>query len=507
METANPKDLPAKKINFSEWYRYVVFELNLLKYYDVSGCYVMMPTATKFWEIIQSHLDKEFKKHDVENVYFPLLISEYNLSREESHIDGFKAEVAWVTHEKTEDELKLNNQNYQNNQNNQNNRLAIRPTSECAFYPTFQTIIKSHADLPLKYNQWCNVVRWEFSTPTPFVRSREFLWNEGHCAFSSENEAHNNAIDMINVYKHFYQKVLRVPVICGKKTTGEKFAGADETFTIETFIPDAGKGIQCATSHNLGQNFSKMFDIKFQQNDQNGGTEFVHQTSWGCTTRSIGTMIMTHGDDKGLVLPSEIATYHIVIVPIYSKDTEIIINEYCQNVTNLLKSFGLRVQYDNTSRRPGWKYNYWEERGIPLRFEIGKKEAGELAVMICRRDTKEKIKIPLNTIDEIYMKNLLSDYDKKLYEKAIYLIKNSTIKINSIKDIGNNIENIDVTKLYYGNLCENIDCEKIIKQMKIKPQCRPDNESTDLFGFVDTNKKCCVCQCDTDLVCVISRGF
>lgn len=517
MEQKNTKN---KRDGFSEWYQSVVFDNGLLKYYDVSGCYVMMPTTMKFWELIQSYLDSEFKKTRVENVYFPLLITERNLSREASHIEGFKAEVAWVTHSDTKEELEMKEESETTEKTEKTNRLAIRPTSECAFYPTFNEVIKNHADMPLKWNQWCNVVRWEFSDPTPFIRSREFLWNEGHCAFATAEEADHNANEMIQIYKQFYKNFLSVPVFCGVKTSGERFGGAINTYTIETFISDAGKGIQCATSHNLGQNFSKMFDIRFQPNvsdGTSGNTQFVHQTSWGCTTRSIGTMIMTHGDDKGLILPSSIANYQIIIVPIYKKNTEQTILDYCLDVQLELQNrardyYGrfdaYRIFIDRRNNKPGWKYNYWEEKGIPFRFEIGMEEVKSKSVVLYSRDVAKKetftVEYIKNNLDNLFLK-----YNTNLYYSAFERIQHSLQLINSIDEIKEALEKSQ-SKLFYGNLCEEIECEKAIKQLKIKPLCRPDIESINKFHLKKQNNECCVCKSsasDGITLCLFSKGF
>src|SRR3989304_2025662 len=280
-----------KNNDFSQWYRQIVLKSNMIKYYDVSGCYVLLPNSYGLWENIKEFLDTQFKKLGVENCYFPLFITKSNMEKEKEHIEGFQPEVAWVT--------KIGNLEDKGNKddkedNNLVEPLAIRPTSECAMYPIFPSLIKSHKDLPLKLNQWCNVVRWEFKDPYPFIRSREFLWQEGHTCFSNKEDATKEIKAIINIYKNCYENLLAVPVIKGVKTEKEKFAGGELTFTLEGFIPEIGKGLQACTAHYLGQNFSKMFEITYQNEKEE--KNFIHQNSWGFTTRSIGAMIMTHSD-------------------------------------------------------------------------------------------------------------------------------------------------------------------------------------------------------------------
>jgi prolyl-tRNA synthetase family I len=481
----------SKKDTFAEWYKSIVFDLDLLKYYDVSGCYVMMPRAYKIWEHIQLFLDASFKSKGVENVYFPMLIPEGNLSRESAHLEGFTPEVAWVT---------------QAGSSLLNCKLAIRPTSECAFYPTFSEIVKSHSDLPIKWNQWCSVLRWEFNDPTPFIRSREFLWNEGHCAFATREEANENAQGMLGVYRELYEDVLRVPTIPGEKTTGEKFAGADDTYTLETYIPDAGRSIQCATSHCLGQNFSKMFNIRYQAGGHNGQTEYAWQTSWGLTTRSIGAMIMVHSDDKGLILPSTVSEYQIVIVPVYKTSNCNQVSEFCERVIQHYKGMQFRVHYDAGNRRPGWKYNYWEERGIPLRLEIGQKEVDtSTAVVYCRGNHEfGKQKMPA-FMSRGEVSELLSTHDSTIFKRAHENLNGSIMYIKNIGEIGENVH-----KLYTGILCGNIECEGAIKQLKIKPMCRPFDQDRFKNMANDTGNQCIVCKevvTGENSICLFGRSF
>lgn len=484
-------DQKSKKNNFSEWYRSIIFDLGLLKYYDISGCYIMLPQSYKIWEKIQKYLDEEFKLTGVENVYFPLLISETNLSRESGHLEGFMPEVAWVTHT-NDKELDV--------------KLAIRPTSECAFYPAYAEIIKKHSDLPLKWNQWCNVLRWEFKDPTPFIRSREFLWNEGHSVFTTKKEAYEDILVILQIYKKIYENILCVPVIIGKKTLGEKFPGADDTFTLETYVPDAGRAIQCATCHSLGQNFSRIFEIKYQT--EQGKTEYVWQTSWGMTTRAIGTTIMIHGNDNELILPSNIVEYQIVIVPIFKGDNFVKINDFCQKINNYYKNMNLRIYYDNSHNRPGWKFNYYETRGIPLRFEVGNKELNDEMVSIYCHNMGIKKYNKNAFMDKEYINKLLKIYDDKLFDVATYNLRDSIVFVKNIEDIKQYIQNCNY-KLYVGNLCENPECENKIKDLQIKPMCRPLDQEYYKKLYNSDNNNCIICEnnVENESICLFGRSF
>eukprot|EP01006_Ploeotia_vitrea_P053069 TRINITY_DN67753_c0_g1_i2.p1 TRINITY_DN67753_c0_g1~~TRINITY_DN67753_c0_g1_i2.p1 ORF type:complete len:565 (-),score=298.64 TRINITY_DN67753_c0_g1_i2:47-1603(-) len=357
-------------------YQQVVTRSEMIEYYDISGCYILRPWSYGMWEFIQSFFDGEIKKLGVKNSYFPVFVSQSALTKEEDHIEGFAPEVAWVTHA-GESELP--------------EKIAIRPTSETIMYPAFAKWIRSHRDLPLRLNQWSNVVRWEFKHPTPFIRSREFLWQEGHTAHATLKEAEVEVLQILDLYAAIYEELLAVPVVKGRKTEKEKFAGGMYTTTIESFIPSTGRGVQSATSHCLGQNFSKMFNIRFE--DENAKEQLVWQNSWGCTTRSIGVMVMVHGDDKGLVVPPRVAPTQVVIVPIYFKDVgeNKAADDKAYELADQLKAAGVRTEVD--SRRnynPGWKYAHWELKGVPLRIELGPKDFEKQSVVVVRRDTGAK---------------------------------------------------------------------------------------------------------------------
>ncbi|KAJ2790769.1 ribose-phosphate pyrophosphokinase 1, partial [Coemansia guatemalensis] len=352
----------------------------MLDYYDVSGCYIVRPTAYFVWQQIQEFFDAGIRALGVRNCYFPMFVSQRALEQEKDHIEGFAPEVAWVTKAGSTD-LAV--------------PLAIRPTSETVMYPYFAKWIRSHRDLPLKINQWCSVVRWEFKNPQPFLRTREFLWQEGHCAYMTKDEAYTEVLDILTLYRRIYEELLAVPVIEGVKSEKEKFAGGVATTTVEGFIPATGRGIQGGTSHYLGQNFSKMFDVVVEDPEGTSTDRpkiHVHQTSWGLSTRTIGVMVMVHGDDKGLVLPPRVAETQIIIVPcgLTSKHTDEDrrrVTDACLTVEARLKKVGIRADTDlRDNYTPGFKYSHWEVRGVPLRLEIGPKDLEKQSVLSVRRD-------------------------------------------------------------------------------------------------------------------------
>lgn len=371
--------LTAKKDgDFGEWFSQVVVETEMISYYDVSGCYILRPYSFAIWDEIKNWFDARIKELGVQNAYFPLFITEDVLMTEKEHVEGFAPEVAWVTRSGSS-ELER--------------PIAIRPTSETVMYPYYAQWIRSHRDLPLRLNQWTNVVRWEFKHPTPFIRSREFLWQEGHTCFATKEEADTEVYQILDLYRRVYEELLAVPVMKGVKSSKEKFAGALYTTTVEAFIPQNGRGIQGATSHCLGQNFSKMFGIEFETE----GKERAHawQNSWGLTTRSIGVMVMTHGDDKGAVIPPRVAQTQVIIIPIpnskMGEEAMAAMMERAAAIEAELKAAGLRVASDRRDNyTPGWKYNFWELRGVPLRIELGPKDMEGGSAMMARRDTGAK---------------------------------------------------------------------------------------------------------------------
>lgn len=380
--------------DFAQWYTDVVKKAELVDYASVKGCMVIKPAGYAIWENIQKELDRRFKETGVENVYMPLFIPESLLEKEKDHVEGFAPEVAWVTHGGLEPLQE---------------RLCVRPTSETLFCDFYARDIQSHRDLPKLYNQWCSVVRWE-KTTRPFLRSREFLWQEGHTAHATAEEAEERTIQMLNLYADFCEEVLAMPVIRGRKTDKEKFAGAEATYTIEALMHD-GKALQSGTSHNFGDGFAKAFDIQYANKENK--LEYVHQTSWGMTTRLIGAIIMVHGDDSGLVLPPRIAPVQVMIIPIQQKKEGVLDKAF--EIRDMLKGF--RVKVDDSDKSPGWKFSEAEMRGIPLRIEIGPKDMEAGQAVIVRRDTREKQVV---AIDELAQKvgETLEIMQTEMFERA-----------------------------------------------------------------------------------------
>lgn len=362
--------------DFAQWYTDVVKKAELMDYTSVKGCMVFKPAGYAIWELIQRQLDDRFKATGVENVYLPMFIPEGLLQKEKDHVEGFAPEVAWVTH---------------GGLNPLQERLCVRPTSETLFCDFYKNEIESYRDLPKVYNQWCSVVRWEKET-RPFLRSREFLWQEGHTAHATAEEAENRTIQMLNLYADFCEQVLAIPVVKGRKTDKEKFAGAEATYTIEALMHD-GKALQSGTSHNFGDGFAKAFGIQYT--DKDNKLKYVHQTSWGMTTRLIGAVIMVHGDNSGLVLPPKVAPTQVMIIPIMQKKEGVL--EKAAQIKEVLSNY--RVKVDDSDKSPGWKFSEQEMRGIPVRVEIGPKDIEANKAVIVRRDTREKIEVSLDEIE------------------------------------------------------------------------------------------------------------
>ena len=384
----------SKEQDFPTWYQQVLTRSEMLEYYDVSGCYIIRPWAFHVWEMIQKFFDIEIHKLKVKNCSFPMFVSSRVLEREKDHIEGFAPEVAWVTRAGSS-ELE--------------EPIALRPTSETVMYPYYAKWIRSHRDLPLRLNQWCNVVRWEFKNPQPFLRTREFLWQEGHCAYLRKEEADVETRAILTQYRRIYEELLAVPVIEGQKSEKEKFAGGLYTTSVEGYIPATGRGIQAATSHCLGQNFSKMFDIIVENPDAAGDrSEKTHvwQTSWGFSTRSIGVMVMVHGDNKGLVMPPRVAQIQVIIVPCgitvkHTEEQKKSIHEACRDIERTLIDAGIRAEIDERDNySPGFKFNHWEVRGVPIRIEIGPKDLEKKSVLAFRRDILKKTTIPIEKVGE-----------------------------------------------------------------------------------------------------------
>lgn len=383
-------------VDFAQWYTDVVKKAELMVYSSVKGCMIFKPAGYAIWENIQKELDRRFKETGVENVYMPMFIPESLLEREKDHVEGFAPEVAWVTH---------------GGLNPLQERLCVRPTSETLFCDFYKDEIQSYRDLPKVYNQWCSVVRWEKET-RPFLRSREFLWQEGHTAHATAEDAEERTQQMLNLYADFCEEVLAIPVVRGRKTDKEKFAGAEATYTIEALMHD-GKALQSGTSHNFGDGFAKAFGIQYT--DKDNKLKYVHQTSWGVTTRLIGAIIMVHGDDSGLVLPPMIAPTQVDIIPIMQNKPGVLDKAF--EMKEKLAAAGLRVKVDDADKNPGWKFSEQEMRGIPVRVEMGPRDIEANQAIIVRRDTREKITVSL---DELAGKitEVMDAMQKEMLERA-----------------------------------------------------------------------------------------
>jgi prolyl-tRNA synthetase len=433
-----------KDQDFSEWYTQVVLKSELADYAPVKGCMIFREHSYAIWERIQEIFNSKIKQTGHRNVYFPLFIPESFLKREAKHFEGFTPEVAWVT---------------QGGDSPLEEKLAIRPTSETIIYATYAKWIRSWRDLPIKLNQWCSVVRWETKATKLFLRTREFLWQEGHTAHATKEEADQEVMEILNAYKDVIETYLAIPVMGGKKTEMEKFAGALYTTALEAMMPD-GKALQMGTSHQLGQNFSKVFDIKFL--DQNEKEQRVWQTSWGFSTRMIGALVMVHGDDKGLVLPPQIAPVQAVIVPIPYKGTEAeAIKAKTQEIYEQLKHMGVAVVLDDrVEYTPGWKFNEWELKGVPVRIEIGPRDVKQKQVTLVRRDTREKTAVKEGEATATVAK-LLEDIQNSLFNKAKKVLEEETRTVKTYDEFKQTLQ--DKGGFLRASWCGDSSCEEKIK--------------------------------------------
>lgn len=433
-----------KEENFGDWYSEIVTEAELISYYDVSGCYILRPWAYAIWEELKAFFDGEIKKLGVENCYFPMFVPESNLIKEKDHVEGFAPEVAWVT-KSGDTDLDV--------------PIAVRPTSETVMYPYYADWIRSHRDLPLKLNQWCNVVRWEFKHPTPFIRSREFLWQEGHTAYATKAEADEEVKQILDLYRRIFEDLLCVPVIPGVKSEKEKFAGGLYTTTVEAYVPANGRAIQGATSHCLGQNFAKMFGIEFETEER--ARALVWQNSWGFTTRTIGVMVMVHGDDKGLVLPPKVAPLQVVVIPLPFKgcNSSVLVGA-AEELTAELKAAGLRVRCDaRENYTPGWKYNHWELKGVPLRIELGPKDLEQRSARFVRRDNGAKEDVSWQKLVE-QARYTLEQVQKDLLDRATKERDQNVVEVRNWEDF---LPALDAKKLVLAPWCEETAVEEWVK--------------------------------------------
>ena len=457
------KNITSRDVDFAKWYNDVIREADLVDYSSVKGSMIIRPYGYAIWESMVSVLDKKFKELGHVNVQMPMFIPESLLNVEKSHVNGFAPEVAWVTHG-GEDELE--------------ERMCVRPTSEVLFCDHYKKIIKSYRDLPLLYNQWCTIVRWEKET-RPFLRSREILWQEGHTMHATEEEAREETLRMLKVYEDFQKNYLAIPVIVGKKSEKEKFAGAEETYTIEAMMYN-GVALQNGTSHYFGQKFSKAFDIKFLNKENK--LEYPYQTSWGVTTRMIGGLIMVHSDDYGLVLPPNIAPIKISIIPI--KETEEVIDEI-NIIENILKENNITFTTDRSDKSPGFKFAESEVKGYPIRIEIGPRDLENGEITIVRRDTREKITIRkediLSKINELLIEIQHNLYNRAL-ERRNTMLYNNVESYEELRDIALNKPGFALV-----NWCGDTSCEDKIKdELGLKSRCMPEDMS-------ESDGKCVVC--------------
>ena len=444
------KNITSRDIDFAKWYTDVVMAAKLANYSAVKGCLVIEPNGYAIWEKMQEVLDTRFKETGHKNVYMPLLIPENLMKKEGELINGFAPEVAWVTNggQKTLEE-----------------RLCIRPTSETLFSDYYSKVVNSYRDLPMKYNQWCNVMRWEKET-RPFLRSREFLWQEGHTIHETREEAEEETLRMLNVYNDFFHDYLAIPSLIGKKTDKEKFAGAEYTYTVEALMYN-GICLQSATSHYFGQKFSKAYDIKFSNRENK--LDYVYQTSWGSTTRMIGALIMVHSDDYGLVLPPKIAPRQVVIVPV--KD-DVNVNTLTEDLCNKLNDNNITTYIDYSNKSAGFKFAEAEVNGIPIRIEIGPRDLNDGFITLVRRDTREKTNVFINDDVVSNVKTLLNDIQNNLYNRALERRNEMTYVAKSMDEMKEIISNHPgFVKAMW---CGNKECEDKIKEIKgTKSRCIP----------------------------------
>ncbi|MDY3289493.1 MAG: proline--tRNA ligase, partial [Sodaliphilus sp.] len=461
------KDLTKRADNYSQWYNELVIKADLAEQSAVRGCMVIKPYGYAIWEKMQHQLDTMFKETGVQNAYFPLLIPKSFLSKEADHVEGFAKECAVVTHYRLK-----NNPDGQgvvvDPEARLEEELIIRPTSETIIWNTYRNWINSYRDLPLLVNQWANVFRWEMRTRL-FLRTAEFLWQEGHTAHATKEEAEAKAIEMLNVYADFAEKYMAVPVVKGVKTANERFAGALETYTIEAMMQD-GKALQSGTSHFLGQNFAKAFDVKFINNENK--LDYVWATSWGVSTRLMGALIMTHSDDNGLVLPPKLAPIQVVIVPIYRSQEQLdTINAKVAPIVENLKKQGISVKYDNAdNKRPGFKFADYELKGVPVRLVLGARDIENGTIEVMRRDTLEKETVSIEGI-EGYVEKLLDDIQNNIYTKALNHRLEMTTKVDTWEDFKTQIEKGGFILAHWDGTTETE--EKIKEETKATIRCIP----------------------------------
>jgi prolyl-tRNA synthetase len=470
----------SKEDDFSEWYTQVVLKAKLADYAPVKGLIVLRPDGYSIWESLRSTFDKKFARNGIRNGFLPILIPESLLGKEQKHFAGFNPEVFWVTHSGT---------------NEVGDRLALRPTSETLAYTLYSKWIQSWRDLPLKINFWNTALRAEIKATKPFLRTSEFLWQEGHTVHSTKEEAEQEVIKILDIYKNTVEEELAIPVTTGKKSEKEKFVGAEYTTTMESIMPD-GKALQMGTSHFLAQNFSKPFEVKFA--DKDNVEHFAWQTSWGVSWRLIGAMIMAHGDDKGLVLPPKVAPMQVVIVPIYKNDNdkENVITKV-NEIANILELKNIRIHIDSREElTPGYKFNDWELKGVPLRIEIGPKDIENQNMVLAKRYNHEKMKMGLNEVEKIV--TILDEIQTEMLKKAKTEAAGNTIDIENYDEFKMKMEK---GGFFNSPWCGKLDCEEKIKEetgaeIRVIP-----------FNSENTSKKCIYCKQQSTSVPIFARGY
>lgn len=476
MEIKN-KEITSRDEDFAQWYTDVCKKAELMDYSEVKGFIIYRPYGYAIWEEIQNYLNKEFKKTGHENVYLPLVINESLFNKEKEHVEGFAPETLIATIGGKE-ELQ--------------DRLIIRPTSECLFTNHFSHIIKSYRDLPKLYNQWCSVVRRE-KTTRPFLRGSEFLWQEGHTMHATPVEAKEETLRMLDIYDKMGRDLLAIPFVKGRKTEKEKFAGAEETYSIEALMHD-GKALQSGTTHYFGDGFSKAFGVQYL--DKDGALKYPYQTSWGVSTRLIGSIIMVHGDDNGLVLPPYVAPIQVVIIPIQMNKEGVL--KKCREIKELLENSGIRVKLDDSDKTPGWKFSEYEMKGIPLRIEIGPKDIEKNHLVIVHRvdRTKEFVEIDDNLVNKIKLE--FKEIHEKMYKKALAQLLDSVTEIHSLDELEAALNKGGYAKMMW---CGDVDCENKIKELyQATARCIP-------FDQIPFDDVCPVCGKKAKYVVLFARAY
>lgn len=449
VETKN-EAITSRDVDFAQWYTDVCRKAELMDYSSVKGFIIYRPYGYAIWEQIQKYLDEKFKATGHENVYMPMVIPESLLQKEKDHVEGFAPECAVITI---------------GGQNELEDRLIVRPTSETLFCEHYAKIVNSYRDLPKKYNQWCSVVRWE-KTTRPFLRGSEFLWQEGHTIHRTKEEAKHETLMMLDVYDNMGKDLLAIPFVTGQKTDKEKFAGAEETYTVEALMHD-GKALQSGTTHYFGDGFAKAFGITFQ--DQDGKIKHVHQTSWGVSTRLIGAIIMVHGDDNGLVLPPLVAPTQVVIIPIQQAKPGIVAK--CTEIKQRLEKLGLRVKFDDSDHTPGWKFAEYEMKGVPLRIELGPRDLEKSLVVLCKRNTGEKIQISIDELENVVPQTMKKIHEE-MYQKALDQLLHSVTDVHTYDELKEvvNVKGGYAKMMWCGDeACEN----KIKEDTNATSRCMP----------------------------------